>query len=111
MPILPVPSLPPRPIVRLELTPTWWPRLAKLLSDRPEVSYVEARGLLARCTAYALGLHPTRILTSKRSFEVEVATLGMANEVVLLCERAARVIEKLEWLDPSCLDRAEAEGL
>lgn len=82
----------PRPRVRLELTPRWWGLFLAAFSSPP------ASRIHAIITAYALGLHPVKIILKRSGFFVVVEP-DANTTLETLCERAQRVIDQLNTID------------
>ncbi len=87
--------------VELELTPTWWRRLASNLTAKPE--HAQARALLAQAVAVALELPLAQgVRIERKEFAV---TVMVARDVSmeLLAQAAETCREKLHALDVTCL--------
>lgn len=108
---MPVPLSPYRLCIELELTPSYWLRLAAdgLSPNHPE--HGKACALLARCLSAALQLGGAqRVVTERTRFAV---VLAVPRDVSLesLCHRAGAVREGLEAFDHSFLGSSRSKYL
>lgn len=87
--------------VDLELTPTWWRRLASNLTSKPE--HAQARALLAQAIAIALEVPlAIGVRVERQAFSVTLAA-PRDTTTELLAQVAETCRTKLHALDVTCL--------
>ena len=88
--------------VELEVTPSWWTKLACNLSPRAPESF---HLLFAQVAAIVLELRPCKRMTVERTKLHVVVHPDRDVSLAKLCEMADGIRDRLEALDISCLLR------